>query len=88
MNEKKIIKKLSEEGFKGIFVHTDNPSAYYPDHTHKGITAHVVLDGEITVTVDGHTKTYCSGERFDVPSGEIHSARVGDKGCRYIIGEK
>ncbi len=81
------MEKLSAEGFKGIFVHTDPPDAYYPDHTHSGITAHIVLTGEITITCDGKTESYRSGERFDVPSGEVHSARVGKSGCRYIIGE-
>lgn len=88
MNEKEVTEKLSAEGFKGIFVHTDYPGAYYPDHTHKCITAHVVLEGEITMTVDGYTKTYSSGDRFDVSAGEVHSARAGKSGCRYIIGEK
>ena len=88
MNEKELEAKLKEEGFAGIFVHTDGPGAYYPDHTHSGITAHIVLDGEITVTSEGKTQTYSTGQRFDVPSGEVHSAKIGPSGCRYMIGEK
>lgn len=88
MKEKNIIKKLEQEGFKGIFVHTDLPGAYYPEHTHMGITVHVVLEGEIAITMDGQTKTYNVGDRFDVPCEVTHSARVGKSGCRYIIGEK
>lgn len=88
MNEKELESLLKDEGFSGIFVHTDRPGAHYPDHTHSGITAHIVLDGEITVSSEGSTKTYRVGERFDVPAGTVHSASIGPSGCRYMIGEK
>lgn len=88
MNEKELEKLLKDEGFSGIFAHTDGPDAYYPEHTHSGITAHIVLEGEITVSSQGGTKTYRAGERFDVPASSVHSARIGPSGCRYMIGEK
>lgn len=88
MTEKEFEAELRREGFSGIFVHRDSPNAFYPDHTHSGITAHIVLEGEITVTSQGQTITYKAGDRFDVPSGEVHSAKIGSKGCRYMIGEK
>mgnify|MGYP002788435395 CR=1 FL=1 len=88
MNEKELEKKLLSEGFSGIFVHRDRPGAHYPEHTHNGITAHIVLEGEITITSEGETATYRPGERFDVPAGAVHSAVIGASGCRYMIGEK
>jgi len=88
LTEQELEEQLIDEGFSGIFVHRDSPDAYYPDHTHSGITAHIILDGEITVTSEGQTSTYKTGDRFDVPSGEVHSAKIGPDGCRYMIGEK
>ena len=88
MTEQELEEQLLSEGFTGIFVHRDSPNAFYPDHTHSGITAHIILDGEITVTSEGQTVTYKTGERFDVPSGEVHSANIGAEGCRYMIGQK
>lgn len=88
MTEKELEEGLILEGFSGIFVHRDSPNAYYPDHTHRGITAHIVLDGDITVTSEGQTATFEQGQRFDVPEGEVHSAKIGPNGCRYMIGEK
>lgn len=88
MTEKEFEEELRREGFSGIFIHRDSPNALYPNHTHSGITAHIVLEGEITVTSEGQTITYKAGDRFDVPSGEVHSATIGSKGCRYMIGEK
>ena len=79
---------LREEGFSRTFAWSDGPGAYYPDHTHPGTTAHIILKGEMTVTSDGRTRTYKAGERFDVPAGTVHSARTGPQGCSYIVGEK
>jgi mannose-6-phosphate isomerase-like protein (cupin superfamily) len=88
MDEKRCEEILRKEGFSGIFIHRDRPHAYYPDHTHRGITAHIVLEGRITVTSGGRTVTYGPGERFDVPAGALHSAKIGPEGCLYMIGEK
>ena len=81
-------KTLESEGFSHIYVWRDAPHAYYPDHTHASLTAHIILDGEMTLTMGGVSKTYRIGERCDVPAGAVHSARMGAQGCRYLIGER
>jgi mannose-6-phosphate isomerase-like protein (cupin superfamily) len=81
-------KQLLEEGFTHTYVWQDGPGTHYPDHTHGTVTAHIILDGEMTVTSQGKTETYQPGERFDVPANTVHSARMGPRGCRYLIGEK
>jgi len=86
--ESEYHKQLEQEGFSHTFVWQDAPNALYPDHKHNGLTAHVILDGEMTLTILGLPKTYRSGERCDVPAGAVHSARMGPSGCRYLIGEK
>lgn len=88
MGERSPENQLREEGFSVVFRHRDRPNAQYPDHTHNGITAHIVIEGSITVTSGGKTATYGPGDRFDVPAGAVHSASVGPEGCLYIIGEK
>jgi anti-sigma factor ChrR (cupin superfamily) len=81
-------KQLAEEGFGDFFVWQDGPGAFYPDHTHGGLTAHVILEGEMTLTSEGRTRTYKAGQRADVPARAVHSARMGPQGCRYLVGEK
>jgi hypothetical protein len=51
-------------------------------------TAHIILDGELTLIMAGRSTTYRAGERCDVPAGAMHAARMGPSGCRYLIGEK
>jgi quercetin dioxygenase-like cupin family protein len=88
MNESESRKQLSAEGFVHTYVWQDGPQAHYSDHTHAGLTAHVILDGEMTLTMDGKSETYRVGDRCDVPAGAIHSAKMGPKGCRYLVGER
>jgi len=87
-SESDLRKQLEAEGFGHTFVWQDGPGAFYPEHTHAGLTAHVVLDGEMTLKMNGASQTYRAGERCDVPAGATHSAKMGPQGCRYLVGEK
>ncbi len=86
--ENALRKQLEAEGFSGTYVWQDGPRASYPDHTHAELTAHIILDGEMTLTMEGRSETYRQGDRCDVPARTVHSARMGTKGCRYLVGEK
>jgi quercetin dioxygenase-like cupin family protein len=88
MNERELRKELEAEGFLHTFVWQDGPDAFYPDHTHAGFTAHIILDGEMTLTMKGASKMYRVGDRCDVPAGAVHSAQMGPRGCRYLVGER
>jgi mannose-6-phosphate isomerase-like protein (cupin superfamily) len=88
LSEKDYRKQLEAEGFSNMFVRQDGPHAFYPDHTHAALTAHVILDGEMALAMNGQSQTYRIGERCDVPAGAVHSARMGATGCRYLVGEK
>ena len=88
MDEEELARTLKQEGFRQTYVWQDALNASYPDHTHSTETAHIILSGEMTVTMDGRGHTYRAGERCDVPAGAAHSARMGPSGCRYLIGER
>jgi quercetin dioxygenase-like cupin family protein len=87
MNENELKKRLRKEGFKNVYVWQDGPPAFYPDHTRAEVTAHIILEGEMTVTSEGKTRTRKTGERFDVLANTIHSAKMGPRGCRHLVGE-
>lgn len=88
MDIAKLEHDLHAEGFRHTYIWQDGPGAAYPDHTHAVETAHIILEGEMTLTMAGHTQTYRAGERCDVPAGAVHAACMGPSGCRYLIGEK
>lgn len=92
-NEKVLEERLQSEGFRRTYVWQDGPDVFYPEHTHATETTHIILDGEMTLTMNGGTRnggtrTYRPGERCDVPASAKHSARMGLNGCRYLIGER
>jgi mannose-6-phosphate isomerase-like protein (cupin superfamily) len=88
MDVKALEKQLRSEGFAHTYVWQDGPHANYPDHTHPTETAHIILEGEMTLTTGGASQTFRAGDRCDVPAGAVHSARMGPLGCRYLIGER
>jgi mannose-6-phosphate isomerase-like protein (cupin superfamily) len=87
-DETSLARRLQEEGFHHTYVWQDGPDAFYSEHVHHEETAHIILSGEMTLIMDGEAKTLCAGERCDVPAGTRHSARMGPRGCRYLIGER
>jgi mannose-6-phosphate isomerase-like protein (cupin superfamily) len=87
-DQKSLERQLRNEGFLHTYVWQDGPNAFYEDHTHAMETAHIILDGQMTITQGGETRTFHLGERCDVPAGAVHSAKIGPRGCRYLIGEK
>ncbi len=85
---KSLEQELHAEGFPRTYVWQDAPNAFYSDHTHAVETAHIILEGEMTLTHSGETRNYGAGERCDVPAGIVHSAKMGSRDCKYLIGEK
>ncbi|OJJ48205.1 hypothetical protein ASPZODRAFT_112831 [Penicilliopsis zonata CBS 506.65] len=84
-------------GFGNVFIWTDGSNAYYPSHTHSGLTTHLIRRGTLTITYPedntslhhGEVKKERSGPgaRIDVPAGKLHGVWIGSEGCEYIVGE-
>lgn len=88
MTEDAAKQQLLDEGFLRVYAWQDGPGAFYDDHTHPFLSAHIILDGEMTLVVDAKTHPLRIGDRFDVPANTVHNATMGEAGCRYMIGEK
>lgn len=88
LDEKDLAEKLILEGYSHLYVKEDGPGVQYHEHTHRAESAHIILGGEMSMTMNGETKTYHTGDRCDLPAGILHSARTGPQGCRYLIGER
>ena len=88
MDEERLASNLHREGFRHTYAWQDGPNAAYPEHRHDTETAHIILSGEMRLTIGGESRTYRAGERCDVAAGTVHSACMGPEGCRYLIGER
>jgi mannose-6-phosphate isomerase-like protein (cupin superfamily) len=83
MNPQEILHK---EGFHHVYEWHDGPNTEYPKHAHIGRVTLFVVKGDVTFTFsDSTTKTISSGQRFDVPVGQEHTAKVGQNGCVIIL---
>ncbi len=88
MTEEEWISTLTSEGYDRVFVWTEGPNETDEDHVHDFDTRIVVLEGEISVTTNGHVVTARSGDTLDTPRSVKHSAVTGSEGCKYIVAEK
>ena len=78
---------LLKEGFAEVYTWTDGPNMFYGEHKHESKTAHIIIDGRMEIAMNGETNIYHPGDRIDVPANTVHTAKMGPKGCTYVIGE-
>lgn len=61
------------------------PNAHVARHTHPGPESGYVLEGELTLMVEGKPPlTLKAGDSYQVPPVAIHEARAGAKGAKLI----
>lgn len=49
------------------------PIGHVPEHSH-GAQWGIVVEGEMELTIDGHTRRYRNGDSYFIPAGVRHSA--------------
>lgn len=79
---------LSVPGHEGVLVRTEfAPGVKEPRHTHPGDVFVYVLEGTLTLFIDGQpTATVNPGEFFFVPAGKIHSGQNnGDTPVKLLV---
>lgn len=78
-------------GFDHVFTWSDGPNAHYSPHSHAGLTTHLILSGQLTITYPKDEapskETFTVGDRVDVDAGRVHEVWMGKDGCTYVIGE-
>ncbi|KAK8074663.1 RmlC-like cupin [Apiospora hydei] len=66
-------------------------NAHYSPHSHSGLTTHLILKGQLTITYPNDAQpeknTFSVGDRIDVEAGRVHEVWMGADGCTYVIGE-
>ena len=87
MSEQEAIEQLKKEGFAHVYTWSDSPGAFYDKHEHPNVTAHIILKGSMTLTIEGIRKDCSEGDRIDVPANTEHLAQIGPNGCTYVNGE-
>ncbi|KAK7914842.1 hypothetical protein PG985_012545 [Apiospora marii] len=90
-SRKEYEEEVRSWGFPHVFTWTDGPNAHYSPHSHDGLTTHLILKGQLTITYPNDAqpekKTFSVGDRIDVKAGQVHEVWMGAEGCTYVIGE-
>lgn len=55
-----------------------------PPHSHPHEQAGIVLEGELTFTVGGETRTLKPGDMWMIPGGVEHSVVAGDQSAKAL----
>jgi quercetin dioxygenase-like cupin family protein len=87
MDTEALRKDLKSKGFLHIYEWHDAPGVKYEAHTHQGKVSMYILNGELTFNFGDSLVTLHSGDYFDVPVGEEHTAIVSEQGCTFLVGE-
>ena len=80
--------RLKADGYgeietKQLSAKTDNAT-----HAHPFDVCALVLEGEITLTVDGTARAYRNGDVFTMAAGCRHAELIGGEGVRYLVGRR
>ena len=87
MGKEELIQKLKSEGFPHVYEWTDAPGTEYSAHAHTGAVSMYILKGGLTFWFGEEVVSLTAGDRFDVPIGKAHTAKVGEDGCTFLVGE-
>jgi quercetin dioxygenase-like cupin family protein len=62
------------------------PGAAVPKHTHPGEEIGFILEGEVTVEIEGQpAKSLKAGDTFFIPAGTVHSAKNTGKAQALVL---
>ena len=64
------------------------PLTVVAEHAHPFDVRALVLNGEITLTVEGVSHAYREGDIFLMPAGHRHAEAVGPTGVDYLVGRR
>jgi mannose-6-phosphate isomerase-like protein (cupin superfamily) len=87
MHEEDILNDLKKEGYKEVYIWKDSPNFVYDKHCHEYETKLRMLEGGMVLEIDGKEENLNSGQEYIIPAWKYHSAKVGEDGARYAVGE-
>jgi quercetin dioxygenase-like cupin family protein len=88
MDRAKFEERLRREGFGEVVTGSIEANVHRPEHSHDYDVLAMVLDGDITMTCHGETRTYRAGDSFAMAAGLPHVELAGAKGVTYVAGRR
>lgn len=80
--------RLHAEGFDDVETKKVKANVRNEDHAHDFDVLGLVFAGEMTLTIDGQSRTYRPGQVVDVPAGTVHREQYGPQGYTVLLGKR
>jgi quercetin dioxygenase-like cupin family protein len=80
--------ELHDQGYAEVVDRRMEANTVNPEHAHEFDARLLVLEGEMTITRDGHEHTYRASDTFAISAGRRHAERCGPEGARYLAGRR
>jgi quercetin dioxygenase-like cupin family protein len=88
MDRDRFEARLRAEGYPEIRTNEMPPHCHNAEHTHPFDVLALVLEGDLTLSIDGGARTYRAGEEFSMKAGCKHIEDVGPAGVKYLVGRR
>jgi quercetin dioxygenase-like cupin family protein len=79
---------LKRDGYMEIETKTVPGNIATRPHSHDFSVRALVLAGDITLTYEGRSRTFRTGEIFEMTAGCMHHEEYGPDGSTYLVGRK
>jgi quercetin dioxygenase-like cupin family protein len=79
---------LKRDGYGEIETKTVPGKIATKPHSHDFSVRALVLAGDITLTYEGRSRTFRTGEIFEMTAGCVHHEEYGPDGSTYLVGRK
>ena len=88
MSRNDFVQELDAQGFPEPVTVDKVPNGGIGPHRHEFEAKALILEGEITLEVDGQKRLYRPGEVFHLMLNQLHAEQYGPQGVRYLAGRK
>ena len=88
MNRDHFTQSLQEQQFNEVLEKSLGAGEHNAAHSHPFDVRALITQGDITLTVDGVTTQYNTGEIFTMVAGCTHEENVGADGVTYLVGRR
>ena len=88
MNSEQFLQLLRLDGFPDPVEVQQIPNGRLDVHEHPFEVMALVIEGDITIDIDGVSKDYRAGEIFHLEFKEPHAESYGPQGVKYLASRK
>ena len=88
MNSEQFLQLLRRDGFPEPVEVQQVPNGHLGVHEHPFAVKALVVEGDITIVIDGLSRNFKAGEIFHLELKQPHAESYGSEGVKYLASRK